>query len=236
MELEHAFTVPVGIDDAWRVLLDVERVAPCMPGATLESVEGDHFSGRVKVKVGPMQVTYTGTASFVEVDEEEHRAVIDARGRETRGSGTANATVRARLIADGEATTQVRVNTDLAVTGKPAQFGRNVLADVGDKLIGRFADCLADQLAGSPDADTASADQPERTDAAALAPARSAAAAPGQPPQTQQTRPPATVPAATAPDNAIDLLEVAGAPVLKRLAAPALAVVLLMLLRRRLRR
>lgn len=146
MELEHAFTVPVGVDRAWTVLRDVERIAPCMPGATIDSVDGDDFTGRVKVKVGPMQITYTGDASFTEVNDEEHRAVIEARGRETRGSGTARATILAQLEADGDDATRVEVVTDLTVTGKPAQFGRGVMADVGEKLIGRFADCLAAEL------------------------------------------------------------------------------------------
>jgi carbon monoxide dehydrogenase subunit G len=172
LQLEHAFTVPVGIDDAWAVLLDIERVAPCMPGAAIDSVDGDDFTGTVKVKLGPIGLTYKGKASFVEKDEAAHKAVIRAQGRDARGNGTAAATVTAVLIAEGD-TTKVAVTTDLDITGKPAQFGRGVMADVGNKLIGQFADCLAGQLSGgdafgttaTPDAPTdelpaASADAP----------------------------------------------------------------------------
>ena len=146
MQLEHSFTVAVGVNDAWRVLLDIERVAPCMPGAVLDSVDGDDFTGTVKVRVGPIGLTYKGKARFIEKDEAAHRAVIDAQGRDARGNGTAAARVAARLRASGD-TTRVDVVTDLNITGKPAQFGRGVMADVGNKLIGQFADCLAGQLA-----------------------------------------------------------------------------------------
>ena len=153
MQLEHQFSVPVPVDRAWEVLLDVERVAPCMPGATVESVDGDSFTGQVKVKVGPITVSYAGKASFLEKDAAAHRAVVSAKGRETRGSGTAAATVTASMTADGDST-RVNVVTDLAITGRPAQFGRGVMNDVGNKLLGQFADCLADRLAGAGDART----------------------------------------------------------------------------------
>jgi carbon monoxide dehydrogenase subunit G len=146
MELEHTFTVPVGVDEAFRVLRDIERIGPCMPGATIESVDGDRFSGKVKVKVGPIQVTYQGKAAFVDVDEAAHSAVIEAKAKEARGSGTANATIRAFCVGTDADETEVRVVTELAITGKPAQFGRGVMADVGDKLLGRFADCLSEEL------------------------------------------------------------------------------------------
>jgi carbon monoxide dehydrogenase subunit G len=148
MELEHSFSVPVPVERAWDVLLDVERVAPCMPGATLDSVDGDTISGRIKVKVGPIQMTYAGTAKFTERDDAAHVIVLEASGKETRGAGTAAAAVRSELSADGEATT-VTVHTTLNVTGKPAQFGRGVLNDVGGKLVGIFADNLAAMLAAS---------------------------------------------------------------------------------------
>src|SRR5690348_9123455 len=129
MKLEHDFTVPAPVDEAWKVLLDVERVTPCMPGATLLTVDGDEFTGSVKVKVGPITVTYNGKAKFVERDESAHRAVIEATGRETRGSGTASATVNAVLADAGSGTTKVTVETDLNVTGRPAQFGRGVMEE-----------------------------------------------------------------------------------------------------------
>ncbi|MFC0528415.1 SRPBCC family protein [Phytohabitans kaempferiae] len=148
MKLDHSFTVPVPVDEAWGVLLDVPRVAPCMPGATLADFDGDEFSGTVKVKVGPIVLTYTGKGRFVERDEAARRVVVEASGRDTRASGTASATVTATLVPDGDST-RVEVATDLTVTGKPAQFGRGVLADVGGRLIGQFADCLAEKLSGA---------------------------------------------------------------------------------------
>jgi carbon monoxide dehydrogenase subunit G len=157
MELEHSFSVPVPVERAWDVLLDVERVAPCMPGATLDSVEGDEIKGRIKVKVGPIQMTYAGTARFTERDKAAGVAVLAASGKETRGAGTASATVRSELTADGDAT-KVTVHTTLNVTGKPAQFGRGVMTEVGGRLIGIFADNLASMLAAgaaSPAADAA---------------------------------------------------------------------------------
>lgn len=218
MQLEHTFTVPAPVEEAWKVLRDIERVAPCMPGATLDSVDGDEFSGRVKVKVGPMTVTYRGDARFVDVDEEAHTASIEAKGTETRGSGTARATVTARLTGRGDET-DVVLTTDLTITGKPAQFGRGVMADVGNKLIGEFADCLASELAGPP----TPAEEPE--------PAAAPAAAP--------TAAPAEEPAARARPTAesIDLFDVAGASVAKRaapvVAALAVLAVVVWLIRRR---
>jgi carbon monoxide dehydrogenase subunit G len=154
MRLDHSFTVPVGVDEAWRVLLDVPRVAPCMPGAALTEFDGEAFAGTVKVKVGPIVLTYTGKGRFVERDEAAHRVVIEASGRDIRAAGTASATVTAALVPDGEGDqTRVEVATDLVVTGRPAQFGRGMLADVGGRLIGQFADCLASEIAAPvPDA------------------------------------------------------------------------------------
>jgi len=149
MELEHSFTVPVPEDRAWEVLLDVERVAPCMPGATLDSVDGDEIKGRIKVKVGPINMTYAGTARFTERDKHAHVITLEASGKETRGAGTASAKVRSMLEGqDGQ--THVIVHTTLNVTGRPAQFGRGVMAEVGGKLIGIFASNLADMLAAQP--------------------------------------------------------------------------------------
>jgi uncharacterized protein len=149
MELEHSFTVPVPEERAWEVLLDVKRVAPCMPGATLDSVEGDDIKGRIKVKVGPIAMTYAGTAHFTERDAQNHVIVLQASGKETRGAGTASASVRSALQGQGDQT-HVVVNTTLNVTGRPAQFGRGVMAEVGGKLIGIFASNLAEMLAAEP--------------------------------------------------------------------------------------
>ena len=162
MELTHSFTVPVGVDNAWDVLTDIERVAPCMPGAALDEVDGDRFTGTVKVKLGPIALTYKGTARWVQRDEAAHRAVLDAQGRDARGNGTAAATITAELVPDGTST-RVDVVTELKITGKPAQFGRGVLADVGEKLIGQFADCLAGKLSVGQSRDAVAEPRPVGT-------------------------------------------------------------------------
>ena len=139
MELEHSFSVPADIDTAWNTLLDVERIAMCMPGATLLSVEGDTFKGEVKIKLGPVTMVFGGTASFVDKDVANHRLVINASGSETKGNSTAQAIVTTQLVAESPTLTRVDVNTDLAITGKPAQFGRGVMSDVAGRIIGQFA-------------------------------------------------------------------------------------------------
>jgi carbon monoxide dehydrogenase subunit G len=145
MEFDHEFTVPVPVSQAWAVLLDVERIAPCMPGATLDSMDGDEFAGRLRVKLGAMTITYKGTARILSADEQTHVVIIEGSGKEARGSGTATSTVQAELHDEGDKT-RVTVHSKLAVTGKPAQFGRNILAEVGGKLIGRFADALSEEI------------------------------------------------------------------------------------------
>ncbi|MEW2294302.1 SRPBCC family protein [Streptomyces sp. NPDC006743] len=252
MELHHGFTVPVPVDDAWRALLDIERVAPCLPGAVVEAYDGRTVTGSVKVRLGPVTVTYKGTAVFEEQDETAHRLVLVAGGRETRGQGTARATVTGTL-REHDGVTEVSVRTELTVTGRPAQFGRGVLAEVGDRLVGRFADCLAGRLAAAPpgtaDAGplpatapspappgpgpTPSGPGPEPGHAAA-APDSGGGTAPGD------RVPPATPAPAAAGDEPVDLLRAAALPVARR-AAPvaagaAVAVALLVLGVRRLRR
>jgi len=145
VDLTNEFRVGVPVERAWEVLTDVERIAPCMPGAQLQEVEGDEYRGIVKVKVGPITAQYKGAARFVEQDEAGHRAVLRAEGRETRGQGNANATITAQLEPDGDGT-KISVITDLTITGRVAQFGRGVLADVSTKLLGQFADCLETKL------------------------------------------------------------------------------------------
>ena len=156
MELEHSFTIPVPPEQAWEALLDVERVAPCMPGATIDAVDGDVISGRIKVKVGPIALTYAGQARFTEKDEQARVVVLEASGKETRGTGTASATVRSTL-QDLGGQTRVTVHTTMNITGRPAQFGRGVMVEVGSKIIEKFATNLAAQLAtGAPAAQLAS--------------------------------------------------------------------------------
>ncbi|WGW12868.1 SRPBCC domain-containing protein [Saxibacter everestensis] len=145
MELHHRFEVPSPLDKTWRAFNELEGVAPCFPGATLTGVEGDEFSGSVKVKLGPISMVYSGTGRFIERDEANHRVVIEAAGKDRRGNGTAGATVTARLTPS-VAGTEVTVDTDMNVTGKPAQFGRGVIQDVSDKLLDRFVACLVTTL------------------------------------------------------------------------------------------
>lgn len=156
MQLEQSFSIPVPVKDAWRVLLDIEQVSSCMPGAAVDSVDGDEFTGVVKVKLGPISLTYAGKASFAEKDEAAHRVVINAQGKDRRGNGTAAAVVSAQLTPEGEAT-RVDVVTDLNITGRPAQFGRGAMNDVADKLLGQFADQLTARLAGAPEVATPAA-------------------------------------------------------------------------------
>jgi carbon monoxide dehydrogenase subunit G len=156
MELEHSFVIPVPPEQAWGVLLDVEKVAPCMPGATVDSVDGDDVKGRMKIKVGPVALTYAGTAKFTEKDERARKVVLEASGKETRGSGTAAATITSTLSDEG-GQTRVVVHTTMTVTGRPAQFGRGVMAEVGGRVIEKFATNLAAQLSGGAAAPAASA-------------------------------------------------------------------------------
>jgi carbon monoxide dehydrogenase subunit G len=215
MQLEHEFEVPVPVEQAWDVLLDVERIAPCMPGATVESFDGEVVKGRVKVKVGPIQVTYGGTAKFTEKDTEGHRVVIEASGKEARGAGTANATIIGTLLPQGSST-KVTVSTDLAITGKPAQFGRGVMVEVGNKLIGQFATCLAQEISGG---------------APAPAPAAAAAGEAAAPTAAAAAPPLRPVPEA----EPINLLQTAGMPVLKRLLPLVVGVIALVVVWRMVR-
>ena len=151
MELVHEFSVPVPVEQAWQVLTDVERIAPCLPGAELTGSDGDSYQGQVKVKVGPITAQYRGAASFTEKDESKHRVVLKAAGRDTRGQGTASATVTAVMVPDG-GTTAVSIVTDLSITGRVAQFGRGVMGDVSARLLGEFVRNLeADVLRVGPD-------------------------------------------------------------------------------------
>ena len=207
MELKHSFTVPVPLDRAWDVLHDVKRVAPCMPGAALDSVDGDDITGKIKVKVGPISMTYAGKASFTERNREAGVVTLEASGKETRGAGTASASVRSELIGDGDQT-HVTVLTNLNVTGKPAQFGRGVMNEVSGKLIGIFADNLAKMIAagdsGAPAAAAEPAPAAAGTAPAATAPAEATPSATATSAETVAGAGPAgaAAPAAAAPADA----------------------------------
>jgi carbon monoxide dehydrogenase subunit G len=223
MRLDHSFTVPVPVERAWEVLLDLPRIAPCMPGATLTGVDGDTFTGTVKVKLGPIALTYQGKGRFVERDEAGRRVVIQASGKDTRSAGTAAATVTAVLAGEGD-TTRVDVGTDLTVTGRPAQFGRGMIADVGAKLIGQFADCVARTLAAPSEPPSAPPEPPAEPAAEPAPAARSAPAADRRPAEPALAQP-APVSADAEP---IDLLRLTGSTATgRRLAGYALGTVLL---------
>jgi uncharacterized protein len=174
IELDNSFTVPVPPEQAWDVLLDVERIAPCMPGASVLSVDDDSIEGQVKVKLGPLSLTYKGTAKFVEKDQATRTIVLDASGKETRGAGTASASVNAVLKPGEEpGTTTATIHTSLNVTGRPAQFGRSLLPEISGKLIAQFADNLAALITADGAATAAEAATPA-PDAAASAAATAA--------------------------------------------------------------
>ncbi|HET6624779.1 MAG TPA: SRPBCC family protein [Nocardioidaceae bacterium] len=157
MDLTHTFTVPASVEDTWSAFNDIESVAGCFPGATVTSVEGEEFKGSCKVKLGPISLVYSGTGKFLERDESAHRFVIEAKGKDKRGNGTAGATVTAVMTSSSPGSTDVEVRTDLAITGKPAQFGRGVIQDVSDKLLQQFVDCLESKVGGADVADVEAA-------------------------------------------------------------------------------
>jgi carbon monoxide dehydrogenase subunit G len=268
MELTNEFRVGVPVDEAWTILTDVERIAPCMPGAQLQEIEGDEYRGIVKVKVGPISAQYKGKATFVEMDEANHRAVLRAEGRETRGQGNANATITASLRTDGFGTA-VTVVTDLTVTGRVAQFGRGVLADVSAKLLDQFVACLestvlVDDVADALGKDAEGEATPPETITSSSTLAEATEIDPHEPLPGERVEEPvleevsadeapigtahAHVPDGIEPPHAaptirridspepkpVDLLDTAGAPVVKRLAPLVIGVIILWLLRRML--
>ncbi len=245
MELDHSFTVPVPPDRAWDVLLDVEKIAPCMPGATVEEFDGEVVTGRIKVKVGPVSLTYRGTAKFIERDPAARVVVVEASGKETRGAGTASATIRSALEPEssGEAT-KVTIHTTMNVTGRPAQFGRGVIVEVGGKLVEKFAENLAQLISGGG---AAAAEDATATGDASTDGASTDGASTGQPAATVGTGPGSTEPNPVIPvastasaspaqqnDDSINLVKLAGPAILKRVIPAAIAAAVLALLGRRL--
>jgi uncharacterized protein len=227
MELVNDFTVAVPIDEAWKVLTDVERIAPCLPGAQLEEVDGDTYRGVVKVKVGPILAQFKGEAEFVERDETAHRAVLKAKGRDTGGKGNAEALITAQLEEKGERSTLVTVTTDLTITGRIAQFGRGALAEVSSKLLKQFVQQLDDTVLSSSEPASAAAaaatstETPTAVDAPEGAPELAAAATGPRRIEQREVEP-------------IDLIDTAGVSIVKRLVPVGVVLlVLLLVLRRR---
>jgi uncharacterized protein len=266
MELSNEFVVPVAVDEAWGLLTDVERIAPCMPGAELQEIDGDEYRGVVKVKVGPITAQYKGKATFVEKDDAAHKAVLRAEGRDTRGQGNANATITATLVAEGSGT-KVKVVTDLAITGRAAQFGRGVMADVSTKLLGQFVSCLEKNVLGASAAPAASTETSEEAPAqqapAEVGASREGAAAGAGPsapaPQTREpggasdaalaggasgsngksstaTASPGPRTVTSKPAEPVDLLGTAGSPVIKRVLPALIGALVAFVIGRRLRR
>lgn len=240
MELSNEFRVSAPIDVAWATLTDIELIAPCLPGAQLTEIDGDTYKGQVKVKVGPITAQYKGDATFATRDDAARRAEIEAKGRDTRGQGNASASVIAQLTPDGDGT-KVSIDTDLKLTGKVAQFGRGVLADVSEKLLQEFVVCLEGKLA---DAGTGNGSGGA---AASAGPGAGGAAASAADEAASSDNEPAPAPAASTSASGprriempepepVDLLETAGAPVVKRVVPVAVVVLVVLLLLRRRRR
>ncbi len=232
MELTHRFSVPTPVGETWAHFNDIASVAECFPGAQVASVEGGSFAGSAKVKLGPIALVYNGTGSFVEKDEAAGRFVLEAKGKDKRGNGTAGATVTVTMVPSASGGTDLEVFTDLAITGKPAQFGRGVMQDVSDKLLGQFVACLEQRLGAAASTVEPAASPPADAPPAVAAPVVDAMGPDGAEPPVSDSR------ADASNDDALDL----GATVLpvlvkaygKQLAAGLAALLLLTwLLRRR---
>jgi uncharacterized protein len=151
MKINNEFTVSVSIQQAWDVMLDLQKIAPCLPGAAIQEEKGDgEYDGTMKVKIGPITANYKGTVKVEEADEDNHRAVLQATGRDARGQGTASATIVSTLQEEGGDSTKVNVETDMKLTGRAAQFGRGIAQDVATKMLNQFAECLEREISGGP--------------------------------------------------------------------------------------
>ncbi len=206
MDLNHEFIVNVPVNDAWIILTDLERIAPCLPGAQLTEVEGDIYRGQVKVKVGPIVAQFKGQASFVTRDDRAHRAMLKGEGRDTTGKGTASAIITAQLTSMTPTSTKCTVVTELTISGKVAQFGRGALADVSDKLLAQFSEKLNQLINSSPaPATTATTSAPPAVASQEIRKIESAEVAP------------------------LDLLGTAGAPILKRAIPVVVALIVVVI-------
>jgi carbon monoxide dehydrogenase subunit G len=229
VELSHRFTVPIGVEETWAHFNDIASVAECFPGAQVTAADEDSFSGSVKVKLGPIALQYNGSGTFVEKDAEAHRFVVDAKGKDKRGNGTAGAKVTVSMT-ETAGSTEVSVETDLAITGKPAQFGRGVMQDVSDKLLGQFVSCLEQRLA-APEPEPDPEPDPEPVSAPAAA---AGAGTPAAPPKPAAPEPP---PLPAREQEALDLGSAVLPVILTSYWKQAVAAVVgLALLRRLLRR
>jgi carbon monoxide dehydrogenase subunit G len=234
MDLHHEFTVPVPATEAWKILTDLERLAPCLPGAQLTEIEGDIYRGQVKLKVGPILAQFKGQASFVSRDDTNFRASLKAEGRDTGGKGNASATITAQLFAADAASAKCTVDTQLNISGKVAQFGRGALADVSDKLLLQFVDNLNKLIASQPTglAPSAPSPAPAPTKPAATPAATQAASPPPVTPTGPAPSAPAAAPTApvvrkieqTQEVAPLNLLDTAGSTIAKRLV-PVLVVI-----------
>lgn len=218
MKLEHQFVVPAPVEQAWAAFNDLERVVPCFPGATLTSYDGDGFVGSCKVKLGPVSLQYNGNGTFTERDEATHRAVVEAKGKDRRGNGTATVHVTAQLTASGDSATAVTVETDLTVTGRPAQFGRGLIQEVSDKLLDQFVACLTKELGTSAEASPT--------------PAEPSAASAG----ASSSSGPTSSGSASSGEAALDLGSTLVPALARRLAPYLIGAILVLVLRRLLRR
>jgi carbon monoxide dehydrogenase subunit G len=228
MDLTNEFIVDAPIETLWEVLTDVERISPCIPGFELKQVQGDEFDGTMKVKVGAVTMQYASKGRFVERDDDAHRAVMTAEGRELRGQGGVSATITSTLTEE-EGRTKAMIATNLSVTGRVAQFGRGILADVSDRLVGQFVACLETTVMAANSTPAEGAGPAGTQVSGAEGDATALRASEGQPAGRKNYREPA---------EPVDLLDVAGAPILKRLAivgATAALLLALVALVRRLR-
>ena len=229
MEISNSFTVDAPISEAWELLTNIPEIAPCLPGAKLTGVEDDVYSGGIKIKVGPVTAEYKGSAEFVERDEVNYKAVINGKGRDTRGAGNAQALITAQMVAVGEQT-QVDIVTDLKVSGKVAQFGRGVMQDISTKLLGQFADCLEAKIKAGDELAAEPADAPADAASAAASSPADAASSPAAAADSAGS-------SKDSEDEVLDLGDIGLGSVVAKQAAPVLGVLaaiflLLKLLRR----